>query len=240
MNETWGWLLVVGLLIAGLAFVASTAGSLPQPTFLAPVPGTEVGLPARVVIGGLPQGGEIGVRLLDSYGRVLAEDAARESGGKATLELYYDLPASPRGRLEAFMPIPGLDRKALATREVRFADVPYAWAKPYFLDLEGNPFPLIRRVPQTAAVATQALRILLRGPTWRERVRGYWTALPPGVELVDLSISSGVAEVRLRGGIGHLAPELRALALVQIEKTLQEFPTVSRVRVYADGEYLGP
>jgi len=239
MDELWAWLLILSLAIVGAAVLVSQ-GPLPQPAFISPAPGSEVGLPARVVLQGLPDGAQVGVRLLDSYGRVLSEDAAQAKRGRAEIALYYDLPASDQGRLEAFLPVPGLDHVVLASIPVRFTKVPYIWLQGYFLDEKGTPFPLIRRVLKTSAVATSALGQLLSGPTWRERTRGYWTALPPGTELLDLSIAAGAAEVRLDGEIRELAPELRALALRQIERTLLEFPTVSEVRVYAGGEYLGP
>ncbi|RLE30140.1 hypothetical protein DRJ54_03345 [Candidatus Acetothermia bacterium] len=234
MSEAWVWLLMLGVALLGVALVVSPGGPLPQVAILSPAPREEVGLPARVVLGNLPGGAEIGVRLLDSYGRVLAEDAARaDPAGQVTLEVYYDLPASPRGRLEVFLPVPGLDREVIAARRIKFSSVPYRWVKLYFLDPEGRPFPLIRRVPRTQTPATQTLQLLLRGPSWRERVRGYWTALPEGTALSDLSISAGVAEVRLAGGVEELSPELRTLALLQVEKTLLEFSTINQVRVYA-------
>lgn len=236
MNEGWVWLLLLGLGVLAVAFL--TPGPLPQPVILSPAPGGELGLPARVVVGNLPAGAEVGVRLLDSYGRLLAEDSAWAAGGRAELKLYYDLPASRRGRLELFWPLPGLEERTLAARRVRFADVPYAWAKVYFLDPDGDPFPLIRRVPRTRTPARQALELLLAGPTWRERVRGYWSALPAGTRLVDVAISAGVAEVQLEGIPDEFSSQLSALAARQIELTLLEFPTISQVRVYAGGKLL--
>lgn len=239
MNESWVWLLLLGLTVVGVvAFLAS--GTFDQPVILSPAPGAEVELPAWVVLGGLPDGAEIGVRLLDSYGRLLGEDSARARDGRAELELYYDLPIGEWGRLEIFTPLPGRQGKPLSAREVRFADVPYTWTKVYFLDPAGNPFPLIRRVPRTPTPARQALGLLLSGPTWRERGRGYWSALPEGARLADVSISGGVAEVELAGIPGDLSPQLSALAARQIGLTLLEFPTISWVRVYADGRELLP
>jgi len=239
MDQAWTWLVVLGLVVLGVAALAPQPLPL-RPAILSPAGGAEVGLPARVALGNLPEGAEIGVRVLDSYGRLLGEDAARARGGRAELELYYDLPASPRGRLEVFLPLPGLEEKVLTSREVRFADVPYSWAKVYFLDPAGNPFPLIRRVPRTHAPARQAMELLLSGPTWRERLRGYWSALPEGTQLADVSISDGVAEVHLAGIPEEFSPQLSALATRQIEVTLLEFPTISQVQVYADRGYLGP
>jgi hypothetical protein len=232
VSEAWAWLFLVGVALLGVALVLSPGSPLPAVEVLSPAPGEEVGLPFRVVLGGLPGGAELGVRLLDSYGRVLAEDAARaDSSGRASLEIYYDLPASPEGRLEVFLPVPGLEEVVLTSRGIAFAEVPFRWIKVYFLDPQGRPFPLIRRVPPTTAVATQALELLTRGPSWRERVRGYWTALPQGVEILDLSISNGVAEVRLGGEWEELSSPLRRLATTQLEKTLLQFPTVFQVEV---------
>ncbi len=237
-GEPWPWVLALGAVL--LVALLSPQGPLPHPKFVTPAPGAEVGLPARVVLQGLPDGAHVGLRILDSYGRVLVEDAAVAKDGRAETELYYDLPASPRGRVEAFLPVVGLDHVVFASQAVHFAAVPYSWEKIYFLDPKGEPLPLIRRVPRTSAVATQALKLLLSGPTWRERARGYWSALPQGAELLEISISGGVAEVRLGRELLDLAPELRALAARQVEATLRQFPTVSEVRVYAGGKPLSP
>lgn len=229
------WLFLGALVTAGLLV---SPDPLPHPQLLSPA--REVGLPATVVLGGLPEGCEIGVRMLDSYDRVLVEDAGKAAHGTLRLELYYDLPASQQGRIEAFLPCPGLDQVILASWPIRFKEVSYLWVKVYFLDGDGKPFPLIRRVPRTAAVATQALRLLLSGPTWREGERGFWSALPSGTELVGVTISAGVAEVWVDTPSGGLASELLSLARAQIEKTLLEFPTVSQVRVYVDGKGVAP
>jgi|GEM_PF-1318854 len=238
-GEPWTWILALGVIVLGAALLLPQ-GPLPHPKFVAPAPGAEVGLPVRVVLTGLPDGAHVGLRVVDSYGRVLVEDEAVAKDGRAETELYYDLPASPRGRVEAFLPVVGLDHIVFASQAVHFAVVPYSWAEIYFLDPQGEPFPLVRRVPRTSAVATQALKLLLAGPTWRERARGYWSALPQGAELLEISISGGVADVRLSPDLLELAPELRALAARQVEATLRQFPTVSEVRVYAGGEPLSP
>jgi len=238
-GEPWAWILALGVIVLG-AVLLSPQGPLPDLEFVAPASGAQVGLPVRVVLTGLPDGAHVGVRVLDSYGRVLVEDEAVARGGRAEVTLHYDLPASPRGRVEAFLSVVGLDHVVFASQAVHFAAAPYSWAKIYFLDPQGEPFPLVRRVPRTSAVATQALELLLSGPTWRERARGYWSALPQGVELLEVSIAGGVAEVRLGPELLDLAPELRALAARQVEATLRRFPTVSEVRIYAGGEPLSP
>lgn len=238
-GEPCTWILALGAVVLGIALLLPQ-GPLPHPEFVAPVPDAAVGLPVRVVLTGLPDGAHVGLRVVDSYGRVLVEDEAVAEGGRAETELYYDLPASPRGRVEAFLPVVGLEHIVLASRAVHFATASYSWRKIYFLDPQGEPFPLVRRVPRTSAVATQALELLLSGPTWRERARGYWSALPQGAELLEVSIARGVAEVRLGPELLDLAPELRALATRQVEATLLQFPTVSEVRVQAGGEPLYP
>ncbi len=214
-------------------------GPPPPVRFVSPPPGGELSLPAQVVLAGGPPGAEFGVRLVDGYGRILAEDAARaDAAGRVKLELYWGIPATESGRLEVFTPLAGLERGTIACRRVRLPELPCSWIVVYFLDREGNPFPAVRRVPRTAAPASLALQLLLAGPTWRERRYGYWSALPPGTELEGISISDGEAIVRLDRRPAALAPELRALAREQLELTLRRFPTVSRVTAYAGGEPL--
>jgi hypothetical protein len=224
---------VAGAILVVLV-VALLPGQLPPVRFVSPPPESELPLPAEVVLTGARPGAEFGVRLVDDYGLILAEDAARaDATGKIVLELYWGVPASDTGRLEVFAPLPGEEHKVITCRKVRLPELPCSWIAVYFLDQEGKPFPAVRRVPRTAAPASLALRILLAGPTWREGRYGYWSALPPGTELLGISIADGVATVRLDRRPAALAPELRALAKKQLELTLLRFPSVSQVAIYS-------
>lgn len=93
-----------------------------------------------------------------------------------------------------------------------------------------------RRVPHTAAVASAALRELLKGPTALERRAGLGTAVPAGTGLRGVRLASGTATVdltrRFESGGGSLSMTLR---VAQVVATLTQFPTVKRVRFLLDG-----
>lgn len=226
MDEIWPVLLLLGLglgVLGGLALCPRP----PAPAILKPLPGETLGLPAEVSLAGLPDGAEVGVRLVDSFGRVLVEDSVRFRDDRAGKPIYYDVPGGEEGRLELFVPAPGYEERVLRAVPVRFGERASSWIKVFFYDREGRLFPLIRRIPRTPGVATQALRCLLLGPTWRERVRGFWSAIPEGTEIVSLTIDEGVARVRL----SFPDPSAAGPAVPQVEATLLQFPTVSSVEV---------
>jgi hypothetical protein len=97
-------------------------------------------------------------------------------------------------------------------------------------------YALGREYEQTAGVADQAMRELLRGPTEEERKGGYGTEIPNGTRLLSIRISNGIASVNFSaelnrgGGACHVAA-VRA----QIESTLRQFPSVKRVVIASDG-----
>ena len=98
-------------------------------------------------------------------------------------------------------------------------------------------FPVERHVPETKTLGRVALEQLVQGPTLRERQEGYFTSLPPGVEIERLAIADGVAQAEftetLEWGVGG---SCRVLAIrSQIEKTLKQFPSVKEVIISIDG-----
>lgn len=228
-DQTGLWALLACVLVAALAVAV-----LPEPglEIIAPRAGTDVGLPAQVTVTGAPDGTTVVVRLTDGFGRPLGEEAGAVHDGRVALELYYDRPAGQRGWVEVFLP-PA--EKAAARRPVTFAPVRDTWLRVYFLDAGGRAFPLIRRVPATPAVARAALEQLLDGPSWREQQRGYWSALPAGTRLEQVSLVGTTAEVVLSSQLLASPRGLRRLACRQIELTLTTFPTIEAVRVVAGG-----
>jgi spore germination protein GerM len=98
-------------------------------------------------------------------------------------------------------------------------------------------FPVVRRVPETQAVAMAALTELLSGPTGSERAEGYATTINAGVTVQQLVIENGVARVdfdkRLEEYVGG---SCRVTAIrAQITATLKQFPTVREVVISIDG-----
>jgi germination protein M len=135
-----------------------------------------------------------------------------------------------------FVPMVAADSAPPVTTTV----VPY-----FFLDStpgdEGGPFlvPVHREVPQTSAVATAAVQQLLAGPTAGElaSVPAISSAVPPGTELLGLTISGGVATVNLseefESGGGSFSVRGR---LAQLVFTLTRFSTVDSVVLQIEGE----
>ena len=97
--------------------------------------------------------------------------------------------------------------------------------------------PVLRAVPQTAAVATAAMNALLAGPTADESgPRTITSAVPTGSRLLGLSIKNGVATVDLStefdSGGGSASMRYR---LAQVVYTLTQFPTVTSVLFQIEG-----
>jgi germination protein M len=90
----------------------------------------------------------------------------------------------------------------------------------YFLR-DGKVTPVARSVVSGPAIATTAVRELLEGPAADDE--DVETAIPSGVELESLTITSGVASVELSDQLTD--DEAQA----QLVYTLTRFPTVQRV-----------
>jgi germination protein M len=97
-----------------------------------------------------------------------------------------------------------------------------------------------RTEPRDPAVGTAALRALFAGPTDAEAAAGVASAVPPGTELLSLSIEDGLATADLSSGFesggGSTSMLLR---LAQLTYTITQFPTVDAVTFTLDGEPLG-
>ncbi|MFC5291303.1 GerMN domain-containing protein [Actinokineospora guangxiensis] len=96
-------------------------------------------------------------------------------------------------------------------------------------------FP-VARTAAPPAVAGDALRALLAGPTAAERAAGYRTAVPAGVTLRGLTIRGGTATVDLTGRFAAGGGSASMFArLAQLTFTLTRFSTVDRVVLWLDG-----
>ena len=93
-----------------------------------------------------------------------------------------------------------------------------------------------RDVPATKAVATAAVRALLRGPHAEERAAGLQSALSPGMELVRITIRTRTAFVELTATPDDVPLEAPRLQLAQIVHTVTQFPTVDSVVISFNGE----
>lgn len=97
-----------------------------------------------------------------------------------------------------------------------------------------------RMIPSTKAVASEAMRELLSGPTALEIGYGLGSAIPASTELRSLSIDSGTATIDLSdeydAGGGTLSMTMR---LAQVVYTLTQFPTIERVLFQIEGTTVG-
>jgi Sporulation and spore germination/Immunoglobulin-like domain of bacterial spore germination len=99
--------------------------------------------------------------------------------------------------------------------------------------------PVLREVAPTQAVATAAIRALLRGPNDAELGArpAMYTEIPNGTKLLGLSITKGVATVDLsqefEGGVDAASNVGR---VAQVVYTITQFPTVDSVRFQLDSQ----
>ena len=129
---------------------------------------------------------------------------------------------------ETFLP----PHRAAAVVPVRVAET--RAVNVYFL--RGETLAPASRTVEGAAVATEAVRALLAGPTAAERETGLGSTIPAGTGVRSIAIAGGTATVDLTGafetGGGSLSMAAR---LAQVTYTLTQFPTVSRVVYELDG-----
>lgn len=113
----------------------------------------------------------------------------------------------------------------------------------FFLDdaAGGDPalVPVLRTVPKSKATAKAAMRILLAGPSAKERGASprLRTMIPGDTTLLGITISDGLATVDLSGDFasGGGTFSLRG-RLAQVVYTLTQFSTVDRVSFRLDGK----
>jgi spore germination protein GerM len=99
-----------------------------------------------------------------------------------------------------------------------------------------NVFPVERTVSK-AAPARAALEELLKGPSEAERKEGYGTGINKGVRIQKLVIAGGTALADFSPQLEYQVGGSCRISLIrkQIEKTLLQFPSVSKVVISIDG-----
>lgn len=99
-------------------------------------------------------------------------------------------------------------------------------------------YPVTREVEKTVAVGQIALDELFKGTNDGDESDGYFTNINPGVIILSLSISEGIAYVdlsnELQEGVGGSCKveSIRA----QISETLKQFSTIDSVVISIEGE----
>ena len=105
-----------------------------------------------------------------------------------------------------------------------------------FFGKDGVAVSVIRAV-DTPAVAANAVRALIAGPTGAENDSELWTAIPPDTLLLGLKIENGLATIDLSREFEVGGGSYNILSrLAQVVYTLTQFPTVDRVLFYLDGQ----
>jgi spore germination protein GerM len=108
----------------------------------------------------------------------------------------------------------------------------------YFL--HGEHVTPVARTARSAAVATEAVRALLAGPTAAESHEGLTSSIPIGTSLRSIAITGGTAVVDLSAAYGSGGGSLSmSTRLGQLVATLTQFPTVRDVRLWLDGKPTG-
>jgi hypothetical protein len=231
----------------------------PSPVQLdAPQPVQDVTLPVHVALRVSPSQ-QVAARLVYSNGAVLEAPVPVVTGsdgvGYGVLNLQWSTEGPPPTTVPgaATLEIVNADGSVLTQSTVNVLpndatqSVRVAWRA-------GNEIiEQQQQVPPTQAIGAAALNELLNGPVPRNLV-GAGTALPSTeeivtwsgrdatwgyrVQLLGLAIEDGVAtvnfskELRAYGGGAARAQQIRE----QIERTLQQFPSVERVVVEIDGD----
>jgi spore germination protein GerM len=96
--------------------------------------------------------------------------------------------------------------------------------------------PVQRSIPGGGSLGRAALEAMIRGPTPAEVEQGYTTAIPFTARVLDVKNQEGVVTVNLSAGSFPAAGSPNVgLARGQIERTLRQFPGVSRVVIQVEG-----
>lgn len=100
----------------------------------------------------------------------------------------------------------------------------------------GEKVAVARRTVAAPALAANAMKALLAGPTAAEKAEGLDTQIPAGTKLLGIVVRNGTATVdlskRFESGGGTLSMTMR---IAQVVGTLTRFPNIKRVAFKLDG-----
>jgi hypothetical protein len=121
-----------------------------------------------------------------------------------------------------------------ANRVVVDVDTAYVMSsrKVYFVDEDANAVPVLRRVPSSSP-ASAVLQSLFAGPTVAERGNGLRLVRSRATGFDHLSVSGGVARLRLTGGCRSGGSTTTVAN--EIVPTLKQFPSVDWVKIFGPG-----
>jgi spore germination protein GerM len=98
-------------------------------------------------------------------------------------------------------------------------------------------FSTEREIPETLAIARNAIEELLKGPTEKEKSEGYFTSINESVEIQKISIVDGEAKIDFNEKLDYqVGGSCRVSAIrSQITETLKQFSTVKNVIISING-----
>jgi len=214
-------------------------------------------LPLRIVGEAALKAGEaLQYRLQDRDGFVLDDriiPVAPDASGASipfVIDASYPRPLGTGGTLVlSVTDVKGRESGEAISVPLLFQSEDAVEIKVYFGNRERDPesvacdaaYPVPRRVPRADNLAQDALRELLKGPSLSEERQKFFTSIPDGVRVQDVAWADGVLTVDFSSALTHdMGGSCKVSAIrAQIEKTLQQFPSVRSVRITVNGEEEG-
>jgi len=105
-----------------------------------------------------------------------------------------------------------------------------------WFERSGKLWPVVRSVRLTPAVVGAAVSRLLAGPTRAEAAEGVRSAVPPGTQLLGISLHGGVATVDVTSEFDGGTATRERVSLAQLVYSVTQFPTVHALRLHLDGQ----
>ena len=119
---------------------------------------------------------------------------------------------------------------------------PVYYSKVYFYSNSGK-LTLVKREFQNPVGLSKALNILLRGPVKKKKKNGYYSEIPPNVDLISVQNQNNKVIVNLSSNFGNGGGSQSIENRVkQLSKTVKLYAPNKSVYLYIDGtqvEYLG-
>ncbi|MCK5044890.1 GerMN domain-containing protein [Candidatus Parcubacteria bacterium] len=200
------------------------------------------------------------VKLFDDNGFLLGVTPAQASGDWMTEDfvafkatLLFAVPSTPKGKLVLEKDNPsGLPEHAdeliipIYFKEMPESSQEFMTIKIFLSDSNflNEPYfdcsrtmAVERQVPETLAVASNAVKALLRGATQEETNQGFVSNISSGVRIQSLNIENGVAKIDFNEQLEfQVGGSCRVTAIrAQITETLKQFSTVDSVIISING-----
>lgn len=199
------------------------------------------------------------IQLLDADGKILAQKPVAAKGSWMTsnfvpfsISLSFPTPTTQTGTIVLMNDNPSGNPATQSKLfiPVRFSGVDMSATtdlKVYFLTSNAakkdcsDVTAITRTVPKTLGVAEAAIDQLLLGPTTTEKTAGYISPIPTKTTLNKITILNGIATVDFNDSLDvGVAGSCNVIAIrSEIEKTLLQFPSVTKVIITKNGKSAG-